>query len=327
VRALVATLVLPLVLLFGACGEPSVGGSGRLYPPAAGAPGLTTIRVEGTPYEMGWWHGRLLRDRIGALHRAWQAETFGDDAGLRRQCVALLPEVRARIPERVRLEWEGIAAGSGVAADDLLLTEVMRDLLRFVPGSPGLLEGAFVAEADHARVVFGGRWARLLDAEWVLVDRRPGDGTPPTVSVAWPGSLGAVAGARGTSLAFLAAEVPLDPGRDGLNGVPFGVSARLALEKARTPEEFLAACSRTTGHRALALDLAAGRRVEAVLALTGEDPVDVTGKDWRGGPGLATGKAPEPPGAEVGFRGGGGVWLLTFQAAGSPTAASIPLTP
>jgi hypothetical protein len=59
-------------------------------------------------------------------------------------------------------------------------------------------------------------------------------------------------------------------------------------------DAFLAACSRTTGRRILALDLASGRRVAAVLALTGEDPVDVGGRAWRAGPAFE-GADPTPP--------------------------------
>src|SRR5688572_24133139 len=65
----------------GGCGEPDVGGSGRLERVEGGGAGDHLI-LEGTPYQMGWWHGHLLKDRIRALHEEWQRQAFALDGDL-----------------------------------------------------------------------------------------------------------------------------------------------------------------------------------------------------------------------------------------------------
>jgi hypothetical protein len=252
--------------LLAACGDRDPGGSGRFED------GILVL--EGSPRQMGWWHGRLLKDRIRDLHADLRRAAFegapgalGRAAQLEQACRQYSALVLPLLPERARQELDGLAEGSGIPAEDLLLVEVMRDGLRFHEGGARPLAG-------HLRARAGGRgaaWesegpdAARLEPEWILVDRRPAGGTRSVV-VAWPGSLGAVAGAGPRGVAALAAERILEIEREGLNGPPFPISLRAALEDARDGADLLARLSRTTGHEVVVLDPGAGTTTRAVLA-------------------------------------------------------------
>ncbi len=234
-------IVLLGALIFGGCGDPVVGGSGTWMAGRSTEDGaLPRLVVRGTPYEMGWWQGRLLREAIRDLHPDWQDAALGTGDGgdvLRRAFAVYVDQVRRRLPEVARQELDGLAAGSGLAAEALLLTEVMRDGLRFhgadvADGRRERLEGILAVEGrDPLRLLLAptGRDAVLLERA-ILVERHPIEG-PVTTLLAWPGSLGGIAGcADTTGRAVLAVEVAADLQRQSLLDAPFTLLLRRALE-------------------------------------------------------------------------------------------------
>jgi hypothetical protein len=262
-------------VLLAACGEPETGGAGRLE----GA----HLVVEGSPFEMGAWQGRLLRDRIERFHADWQERAFREAAGgdatrarrLREWCLLYVDRTLPLLPERVRQELDGLSKASGVPGRTLVLTDVMRDGLRYHQGPPRLWSGDLGVAGDGTSLAWSpsGPDAGLLERERLLVERRP-DGGTPTVVLAWPGSLGGLAGASAAGVALAATEVPAPDQRHSLNGVPFPVSLRLALEEARDARAALERLSRTTSHRVVAAEPGARRalsaRVDAVELATDE---------------------------------------------------------
>jgi hypothetical protein len=237
---------------------------------------------------MGWWHGHLLKDRIRALHEEWQRRAFALDGDLesgatkarRSAALALVePVLQRHLPEEVRREYEGLAAGCGLPVRTLLLTEMLTDVLRFTEKAPRLLSATCARSAEGAvsnvNSSWSNPWAGLLAPHWTWITRRGAPGARGTTVLAWPGSLGGVLAARADGLVALAGEADVDVARQGLAGPPFRVSLRRAHERADTPDALLAALARTTAHHVLAVDLARGSAKSQEVAFTGEDPVDV----------------------------------------------------
>lgn len=281
-QALAIAAIVALAAL-GGCGEPAVGGSGLLAAVEGGGAG-DHLTLAGTPYEMGWWHGHLLRDPIRALHEEWQRRAFALDGDLtsaatqaRRQAALSLvdPVLAKHLPEAVRQELQGLSDACGLPVRTLLLTEMLTDILRFTEDPARVLLGndQWGPAVEGARLVPLGPWAELLADRWLWVTRRGADGPAVTV-LTWPGGLGGVLAVRADGALLLAPEVPPLPGREGLAGVPFRISVRLAGALGGPPATRLGALARTTGHLVLAADLALGVGVRQLVASTGDDPRD-----------------------------------------------------
>jgi len=218
---------------------------------------------------MGWWHGHLLAEPIRELGRGWSAVLLaaasgasgGEPANRISERLALyVDQVRHRLPERLRQELEGMAAGSGVTAEELLRLEVTRDALRLEGLEPRLF-GALAASRSPKQGLEAWAWwagpdLPVLSGHWILVERHPTDGTAATACVAWPGALGALAGTRADGLAAAAVEVQvLERTRLGFGGgQPFSISLRTAIEESPDVDALLARARGTTGHGLLALE-------------------------------------------------------------------------
>lgn len=263
-RSAACTVVGLLMALGSGCGEPVVGGSGRLVPGKAGAP--DKLILTGSPYEMGWWHGKLLGRRIRALHETWQRLAIGRSVGATgdlsrsaagdiRESIDLFLDIALdRLPETARQELDGMAAATGMSASELLFTEVMRDGLRvqiknLEPRLPGGI--AAVDGPVEGRIVWTGPDAALLADAMIVIQRVPDEGTA-SVSVAWPGALGAIAALSAKRVAVLACEAMVDKDMRGFGrGVPFTIAARTAIELHTEIEEIRATMGGTGGHSLL----------------------------------------------------------------------------
>jgi hypothetical protein len=276
-------LALPALSAAG-CADPGVGGSGELVRAAGGGAG-DHLTLAGTPYEMGWWHGHLLKDRIRALHEEWQKQAFALDGDLlssatkerRAAALALVdPVLQKHLPEEVRREYEGLAAGCGLPVRTLLLTEMLTDILRFTEKAPRLLTGRDVRRRPDEGVLLAldGPWQNLLAPHWTWITRKPTSGTRGTTVLTWPGSLGASLAARADGLVALEREEAMEAGRESLAAAPFRVSLRRALERSDDPAALLGALARTTAHQVLAVDLAKDVGLRQRIAMAGEEPTD-----------------------------------------------------
>lgn len=258
------------------CGEPrEPGGSGRLEGGEGGA--VAVLSVAGSPYQMGWWHGYLLRGRIVRLHEAWERALLeavlgrprsasggnGARAALEQYLDLVLDQTFHRLSERMLQELEGMAAGCGLAKERLVRLDVLRDALRpkgldaRLVGAAGLLPRP--GGSYEARAWWSGADTAMLLQDWLVVRRAP-EGGRATVVLSWPGSLGAVAGLRDDGLAYLCGEGEVtDRRRMGFGGGrPFLVAARQALAETASAYDLIAETSGTMGHLMLASSV--GRR-------------------------------------------------------------------
>lgn len=302
-RLIAGGLALMLAAVTGCGGEAPVGGAGRRIDAPrrmvrTPGPYLTQVVVSGTPFEMGFHQGRLLRDAVRArVARPLRAEVAGVAAGYARP-------VRDLLPVGAWDELRGIAEGAGVSVDDLFDRERAREIERWhVPGAAPDLASFASAPGSAPCLAVGLPWgvsgvgamfnvAGAADgtATWdplVVVERHPTGGTA-TLLIAAPGSVGGIAGvsARGVVAAF-GEDPSRSPEQRSLRGAPFPVGFRYALERGGDADAVVAALPRTVGHRVVVAD-AANRRVDVLLALAGEDPAASPAEAWvlrpAGGP-------------------------------------------
>ncbi|MFW6162374.1 MAG: alpha/beta hydrolase family protein [Planctomycetota bacterium] len=187
------------------------------------------LHVAGTPYEMGWQHGRLLREAVRSrVHRA-----AAQGVRFRRQRQAWR-RLRGDLPACLVAEAAGLADGAGVARDALGALQLLN-----VPGPLATASCTVAAwggatqgdEAFHAK--------RLPDragpgAARVLVAAEPSRGLAH-VYAAPPGSVGGLAAMNVAGVA-ISAELNLSGDRDG-EGMPAGLQVRQAVRRCHAARE------------------------------------------------------------------------------------------
>ncbi|MHC4079280.1 MAG: C45 family autoproteolytic acyltransferase/hydrolase, partial [Planctomycetota bacterium] len=209
-------------------------GDGTLY--SCGEQRVLVLR--GTPEEMGRQHGMLLpaavrRVTTGTL--AWVARRGLSRAELQAIAHAFLPH----LPERSKQELRGLAKGSGVPLQDLILVHAMPSKFH--------CSGAAVANSmtrdgklyhtrslDYALDV--GTKDRLQNHALLIV-RQPKDGIANAVP-AWAGFLGSVTGLnlRGISVG----EMGSNSSDEDYAGVPMIFLVREVLRRSKTLDEAVA---------------------------------------------------------------------------------------
>jgi len=275
-RSALLVLFLPLLAsAWAGCGQPRApGGSGRLDH-AEGRP--DRLVVAGSPHEMGWWHGHLLRDRI--LERVGFARQLQPAEYLD----LFVDQAKMRLSERLRQELEGMAVATGAELDDLLRIDVARDGLRF-RGGADLAEGtgglAPVDGGFEARMRYSGPGAPGLARHAVLIHRKP-TGRPASLALARPGSLGGWAAVTADGRGYLLAEVEIrNRARLGFGGGrPFVVMAREALTASSDVEQLAAEMTGTMGHIGIGVSVHPGE-LPMVRALAGVQVYGAPDPPW-----------------------------------------------
>ena len=204
--------------------------------------GRRVLHLAGTPYAMGYQHGRLLRDEIAELTRFLLDEKASDLTlelgGLKVDPAAVIRTVaegqRRFVPPRFFEELRGLADGSGVPLDDLVVCNFIPELFHcsgFALGESATGGGPLL----HGRVLdYGTDW-RLQEFAVVVVAEP--EGRLPFVNVTYAGFIGSVTGLNLEQISIG------EMGGRGLGhwaGVPMAVLVRMALEESHSLEEAVA---------------------------------------------------------------------------------------
>lgn len=210
------------------------------------------ITLEGTPYQMGYQHGLLLRgeiqEMIKILHtvtgqtptpQGWAKSTYLNYLAL---------SYFHAVPERYRQELRGLARGAGVSLRELILLNSYDDIYQLSQCTSLAVWGRYTRSGQpvHGRNLDYELTDRLWNRQVVFV-YKPGDGYP-FISVAWPGYIGVFTGMNqgGLALGALSSRTP----KDSIQGVPLGILYREVLQFSQRfsdAEKILAGRKRTTG--------------------------------------------------------------------------------
>jgi hypothetical protein len=210
--------------------------------------GYRVLHVEGTPYEMGYQHGTLLKNEIRELVRFLfdvKAKEIGEELKLQLAGLELKPDARAIIrtiakiqrkyvPDRFYKEMQGLADGCGLPLDDVVCANFIPELFHC---SGFALAGSATRNGNiyHGRILdYGTDW-RLQDAA-VLVVAKP-EGRIPFANVTYAGFIGSVTGINAERISLG------EMGGRGLGhwqGVPMALLMRIALEEAHSLDEAVA---------------------------------------------------------------------------------------
>jgi len=178
--------------------------------------GLTVIRLEGSPYEMGYQHGKELKEEIKYLSSNLE-NLFARYEGIFGKLAFPIfryfsKKLEKKIPKEFQEEMRGIADGAGVDYNSICLEnlteelgEIFYDYLK--PFIPFLKCSCFVTKDIDGNIIWGRNLDYLfyevlpiLNIVFVYV---PQQGFP-FISLSWPGVIGASTGiSRNLSLISL----------------------------------------------------------------------------------------------------------------------------
>jgi hypothetical protein len=197
--------------------------------------GIRVLHLKGTPYEMGYQQGALLKSEIRELiHflfdvKAKQATIELGGIKLldpRRAILGIAATQKKYIPARFTEELRGVADGAGLSVDDATAANFIPEMFHC---SGFALAGAATKDGTlyHGRILdYGCDW-RLQ--EFAVVTVAEPAGKIPFVNVTYAGFIGSVTGMNARQLSIG------EMGGRGLGhweGVPMALLVRMALEEA-----------------------------------------------------------------------------------------------
>ncbi len=214
---------------------------------------LTIVNLHGTPYEVGYQHGELLKTEIHSLLDVMD-DILRTNGSLQRILKDGYLNYVTRtyfqyIPEKYRLEMKGIADGAGVLLQDVILINIYDDLFNLNQCTNISVWGDYTQNGEivHGRNLDYNLAHSLWNRQVVLVYAVQNQ--QQVVSVGWPGFIGILTGMNeaGLSLGSMTSEIKYDT----IFGVPSGILYREIMESAKNiqqVEEILVSSRRTIGN-------------------------------------------------------------------------------
>lgn len=238
-RGLAAALVVGL-LTAGSLPADVVARCGKGY--LERVDGHLVLHVKGTPYEMGYQHGALLKQHaLDLMHYLFEVK--GNEKKIEFLGMKLTPKEVVKaingyqkqyIPRRFLEEMEGIADAIGVAADEVFAANGIPELFH-CSGFALLNELTADGTLLHGRVLdYAVDWR--LQEHAVLIVAEP-DGRIPFANVSYAGFVGSVTGMNRQQVSIG------EMGGAGLgkwSGAPMAFLMRRTLEEARTLDDAIA---------------------------------------------------------------------------------------
>jgi hypothetical protein len=203
--------------------------------------GLPVLHLKGTPYEMGYQHGALLKEHVrGNLDRILNVEgsktlvKFGPLEVKPRDAIQSIIEIQKPfVPQKFIDEIAGLAAGAGIKPEEARVAN-------FIPEMFHCSGFAIMNSATKDGTLYHGR---VLDyaIEWGLQDHAvvivcEPDGAIPFVNVSYAGFVGSVTGMNAEHVSIG------EMGGGGLghwSGMPMAFLVRDALERGKTIDDVL----------------------------------------------------------------------------------------
>jgi isopenicillin-N N-acyltransferase like protein len=195
--------------------------------------GYPVLHLKGTPYEMGYQHGALLKDSVRQnMHNILEVEAqkeihLGPLSIKPRLLMGAIPRLeRPYVPDRYINELNGLAAGAGLKPEDAVAGNFLPELFH-CSGFAIMNSATADSTLYHGRVLdYAVGWR--LQEHAVLIVAEP-EGGIPFVNVSYAGFIGSVTGmnARHVSIGEMGGG-----GAGHWLGMPMPLLVREVLEKA-----------------------------------------------------------------------------------------------
>ncbi len=203
--------------------------------------GYPVLHLKGSPEEMGYQHGVLMREHI-RQNVAFLLDQNPDEVieigplKLTRTMIGgMLNGVFAdKVPERFMKEMDGLARGAGLPVQRITAANLIPELFH-CSGFALLKEATAEGQLLHGRVLDYGVSLRLQEHA-VLIIQEP-DNHIPFVNVSYAGFIGSVTGMNFEQIGI--GEMG-GRGQGQWNGIPMSFLVRMVLEQARTLDEAIA---------------------------------------------------------------------------------------
>ncbi|MFO0907601.1 MAG: C45 family peptidase [Isosphaeraceae bacterium] len=202
--------------------------------------GYKVLHVKGSPYEMGYQQGALLKDEIHALVRylfdVKAKEITVEVAGIKmlnpkRAIQGIAATQKKYVPARYYEEMKGLADGAGMDYQEVVAANFIPEMFHC---SGFALSGSATKDGTlyHGRILdYGCDWK--LQEHPILTIAEP-DGKVPFVNVTYAGFIGSVTGMNAEKISIG------EMGGRGLghwDGVPMALLVRMALEESHSLDE------------------------------------------------------------------------------------------
>ena len=203
--------------------------------------GYPVLHLKGTPYEMGYQHGALLKDRVQANLRGILSmedghplvEFYGIEVKPSHAIQTITTIQKPFVPEKYFEELQGLAEGAELDLQEVRIANFLPELFHC---SGFAISGAATKDGTlyHGRVLdYAIDWG--LQDHAVVIVCEP-DGEIPFVNVSYAGFVGCVTGMNAEHVSIG------EMGGRGLghwNGMPMALLVREALQRGRTLDEAL----------------------------------------------------------------------------------------
>ncbi len=203
--------------------------------------GYPVLHLKGTPYEMGFQHGALLKEsvtsnmnRILNIEGGQELVKFGPISLKPRDAIKSIIAIQKKfVPQKYFDEIAGLAAGSGLDPEEAKMANFIPELFHcsgFAISGSATKDGTLY----HGRVLdYAIDWGLQEHAVIIVVEPK---GSIPFVNVSYAGFVGSVTGMNAEHVAIG------EMGGRGLGhwqGVPMAFLLREGLEKGHTLEDVL----------------------------------------------------------------------------------------
>lgn len=209
---------------------------GRLETLGKAPNAISVLYLWGTPYEMGYAHGRLCAERVKQLT---QVLTFGACLALGvgpEKLDAAWAEMAPYVPARYREELRGLADGAGVSLQLVQRAHAIPELSEFHCTFFGAWGKATRDGHLHQiRALDYATEAGLQDRPALIVSRPQGG--QPFVNIGWLGFIGCVSGMNAAHIAVSEIGENFGPEHETLAGEPMCFLLRDVLERATTLQQ------------------------------------------------------------------------------------------
>ena len=232
-----ATAILVLLCVMGGGTAAAIDGWGALDTIGSGVDQVTVLYAGGTPYDIGYWHGSLLRSQVqdNVYTALAVARAEAGPTALRDAWNLLAPYV----PQEFHEELQGLADGSGVPLSDLQEMHALPDLSEYHCSAFNAF-GAATANGHmlQMRILDYSMNLGMQDNPLVIV-ATPSNGHR-YVNISFAGFVGSIAGISSQGIGVSEMGDSFDYAHETLSGIPMPFLLRNIIAHATSVEEALA---------------------------------------------------------------------------------------